>query len=87
MKSWTYTSNKWWDQSNTGFSAGDSLAETEKEGEIAVDTIVTFEFPGSLDTFPCRRDFDQNTLFLDTNWIIEGNELLSLWDNTGVIFS
>jgi hypothetical protein len=67
----TYTTNEGRDEGDTCLSASDSLAETEKKGQVAVDVVITLEFTSSLDTLPRRCDFDENTL-------VEGNELLSL---------
>jgi hypothetical protein len=74
----TYTADERRDESDTCLSASDSLTEAEQKGEIAVDAIISLKFTSSLDTLPCRCDFDENTLLLDTNRLIEGNELLSL---------
>jgi hypothetical protein len=74
----TYTTNEGRDEGDTCLSASDSLAETEKKGQVAVDVVITLEFTSSLDTLPRRCDFDENTLLFDTNRLVEGNELLSL---------
>lgn len=74
----TYTTDEGRDEGDTCLSASNSLAETEKKGQVAVDVVITLEFTSGLDTLPCRCDFDENTLLLDTNRLVEGNELLSL---------
>jgi len=74
----TYTANKRRDESNTCLSASDSLAETEKKGEVAVNVVISLEFTSGLDALPCRCDFDENALLLDTDRLVESNELLSL---------
>lgn len=54
------------------------MAKAEQEGEIAVNAIVPLEFTSGLDTFPGRCDFDKDTVLLDANRFIEGDELLGL---------
>ena len=45
-----------------------------------MNAVVPFEFTGGLDTLPRRRDLDEDTLLLDTEAIVEGNEFLGLND-------
>lgn len=66
------------DQSDTGLSASDGLAETEEEGEVAVDLLVTLELAGGLDAFPCRGDFDEDALLGDAVLLVELDELTGL---------
>jgi hypothetical protein len=44
------------DQSNTGLGTGDGLTESEEEGQVTVDVVVTLELSGSLDTLPGGSD-------------------------------
>jgi hypothetical protein len=61
----THPSNEWTDQRNTGLSACDCLTETKQQCQIAVNPVIPFQFPGSLDTLPSGRNLDQNTFFRD----------------------
>lgn len=74
----TYTSDERRNESNTSLSTGNSLAETEEESQVAVDVVLLLELTGGLDTLPCRSDLDEDTLLLDTNGVVESNELLGL---------
>ena len=49
-------------QKRTSLGGGNSLDEREHEREVAVDAVVALENLGSLDTFPCGCDLDQNTV-------------------------
>lgn len=68
------------DQRNTSFSTCNGLAETEEEGEVAVDLVVALEFAGGLDAFPGRRDLDKDALFRNTLFRVESDEVLGLGD-------
>lgn len=54
------------------------MAEAEQESQVAANAVVPLELTGSLNTFPSRGDFDQDTLFLDPDRIVERNELFGL---------
>lgn len=43
-----------------------------------MDVVLLLEFTGGLDTLPCRSDLDEDTLLLDADGFVEGNELLGL---------
>ena len=45
-----------------------------------MNAVVPFEFTGGLDTLPRRCDLDEDTLLLDTEAIVEGDEFLGLND-------
>ena len=74
----TYATNEWGDEGNAGLSAGNSLGESEEEGKVAVDAVLLLELTGSLDTFPCGGDLDEDAVLVDTNRLVESDELLSL---------
>ena len=74
----TYAADEGGDEGNAGLSASNGLREAEKKGEVAVDAVVTLELARSLDTLPGGRDLDEDALLLDTNGLVEGNELLRL---------
>jgi hypothetical protein len=59
-------------------SASNSLAKAEQESEVTVDLVVTFEFTGSLDTFPGRSDFDENTFLGYTDGLVKLDKVLGL---------
>lgn len=65
------------DEGDTGLGTGDGLAETEEEGQVAVDAL-KLELLGSLDTLPGGGDLDENALLGDTDGGVEGNELAGL---------
>ena len=74
MKFITHTSNKRRDQRNTGLCARNSLSETEKKGQVAVDLVFLLELPRGLDTLPCAGDLDEDALLGDANGGIESDE-------------
>ena len=74
----TYATNEWGDEGNASLSAGNSLGESEEEGKVAVDAVLLLELTGSLDTFPCRGDLDEDAVLVDTNRLVESDELLGL---------
>ena len=74
----TYTADEGRNQSDTGLGASNSLSETKEESEVAMDSVVALELAGSLDALPCGRNFDQDSLLLDANRLVKGNELLGL---------
>lgn len=43
-----------------------------------MDTVVPLEFPSGLDTLPGGGDLDKNTLLLDANGLVQGDQLLGL---------
>lgn len=43
-----------------------------------MDAVITLKLASSLDTLPGRGDLDENTLLLDANRLVKGNELLCL---------
>lgn len=66
------------DKGDLGLSASDSLAETEEKGEVAVDAVDLLEVLGGLDTLPGGGNLDQNSLLLDTDGLVESDELVGL---------
>lgn len=74
----TYTSDERRDERDASLSASDSLAETEKKSQVTVDVVLLLEFTSGLDTLPCRSDLDEDTLLLDADRLVQGNELLGL---------
>lgn len=65
------TSDEGGDEGDLCLGAGDGLAETEEEGEVAVDLMFALELSGGLDTLPGGRDLDENSLFWDADGLIE----------------
>jgi hypothetical protein len=45
-----------------------------------VDVLVGLQVSGGLDTFPGGSDLDQDSLSLDTDGFVEGDQLLGLVD-------
>lgn len=45
-----------------------------------MNAVVPFEFTRCLDTLPRRCDLDEDTLLLDSDRFVEGNELFGLDD-------
>ena len=43
-----------------------------------MDTVVPLEFPSGLDTLPGGGDLDKDTLLLDANGLVQGDQLLGL---------
>ena len=68
------------DQGDTSLGTGDGLAETEEQGQVAVDVLVGLQVSGGLDTFPGGSDLDQDSLSLDADGFVEGDQLLGLVD-------
>lgn len=66
------------DQGDTRFGTSHSLAETEEQGKVAVNLVVALKFPSSLNAFPCRSNFDEDTLLGNTLIGVKGDELLGL---------
>lgn len=75
-----YATNKGRNEGDTCLSASNGLTETEEKREIAVNAVVPFEFTRCLDTLPRRCDLDEDTLLLDTDRFVQGNELFGLDD-------
>ena len=73
-----YTSDKRRDQSNTSFSTCHGLSERKKQGEVTMNIIITLKLASRLDTFPRRCNLDQNTVLVDTDRLVETDELLCL---------
>ena len=66
------------DEGDTSLCAGDGLSEAEEEGEVAVDAILLLELARGLDTLPSRSNLDQDALLLDTDALVERDQLLRL---------
>jgi len=70
------------DEGDTGFGTSNSLPETEQEGEVTVDLVVTLEFASSLDTLPAGSNLDENTFLGDPNRLVELDQVLGLYQGT-----
>ena len=66
------------DEGDAGFCAGDGLGETEEESEVTVDVMLALELTSGLDSLPRRCNFDKDTLLLDTDGLVEGDEFFGL---------
>ena len=53
------------------------MTEAEEEGKVAVDAFL-LKLPGGLDTLPGGGDLDEDTVLLDTDGLVESDELLGL---------
>lgn len=71
------SSNKWRYQINSSFSTCYSLCKWEDKSEIAIDFFFFKSF-SSLNSFPCRSNFDQDSFFRDSCFLIELNYSLGL---------
>ena len=78
VTSGTYAAHERRDERDACLGARNSLTEAKEQGQVAVNPVVTLELARSLDTLPCRRDLDQDALLLDTDRLVERDELLSL---------
>ena len=43
-----------------------------------MDLVLSLELAGGLDTLPCGRDLDKNAVLVDTDGLVESNELPGL---------
>lgn len=66
------------DERNASLSTGDGLSESEEEGEVAVDTVVSLQFSRGLNTFPRRSDFDEDSFLVDSELLVESDQLVGL---------
>ena len=66
------------DQSDTSLCASNGLAEAEEEGQVAMNAVIALQLAGGLDTLPGGGDLDEDTVLLDTDGLVESNELLGL---------
>lgn len=66
------------DKGDLGLSAGDGLSETEEEGKVAVDTVLGLESSSGLDSLPSGSDLDENSVLLDTDGLVESDQLVGL---------
>ena len=62
----SWPADKGRDESDASFGACDGLSDAEHESQIAVDSIFLLENATRFDSFPSRRQFDQNTLLVDS---------------------
>lgn len=76
------TTNEGRDESDASLGTSNSLSETEQEGEITVDLVVTLEFTSSLDTLPARSDLDENTFLGDPDGLVELDQVFGLYQCT-----
>ncbi len=60
------------------------MAEAEKKGQVAVNSIFGLKNLGSLNTFPSRGNLDQNTVTLDALLFVHGDQFLGLF-NGGIL--
>lgn len=54
------------DKSHASLGTSNSLTETEKKSQVAVNLVVAFENAGSLDTFPGRSNLDQDAVLVNS---------------------
>lgn len=76
----TYTADEWRNQGHISLSTCNSLAETEQQGQVGADLVITLKLSCGLDALPGRSNLDKDTIPCNTNTFVEGNELLSLVD-------
>jgi hypothetical protein len=62
----THTFKEWRNEGNACLRTRHRLLESEQEGQVAVDA------------FPRAGDLDEDTLLLDADGVVEGDELLGL---------
>jgi hypothetical protein len=67
-----YSADKGRNQSYSGFSACNGLRKTKEEGKVAVYSVFFFQFPGGLNTFPSRGNFDKYAFLGDAQGTIQG---------------
>ena len=65
-------------EGDTSFGASYGLAETEQEGEVAVNVFIALEFTGSLDTLPGRCDLNENAFLGDADGFIKLDQVSGL---------
>ena len=78
LNGYTHTADEGRNQGDASLGTSNSLAETEEESEVAVNAVLSLELLRRLDTLPGRGDLDQDTLALDTDRLVKGNEVLGL---------
>jgi len=66
------------DEGDAGLSAGNGLSETEEEGEVAVDLVLSLELAGSLDSLPGGSDLDENAVLGNSNRLVKSDQGLGL---------
>ena len=59
------------DKESASLGSSDGLDEGEHEGQVAVDAMLGLKDLGGLDAFPCRCDFDKNTILGDTLILVQ----------------
>jgi len=74
------TSDEWGDEVGTGLGGGDGLLEREHEGQVGVDSVLGLELTGGLDTLPGGGDLDEDTLLVDSDGLVEIDDVESLVD-------
>jgi hypothetical protein len=72
------TSDEWGDEVGTGLSGGDGLLKREHEGQVGVNTVLGLELTGGLDALPGGGDLDENTLLVNSDGLVEINDVKSL---------
>ena len=74
----THAADEGRNQGDAGLGAGNGLGKAEEEGEVAVNAVVALELARRLDALPGRRDLDEDALLLDTDGVVQRDELLGL---------
>lgn len=63
------------DQSYTSFGARDGLSEAEQQRQVAVNVVLAFEDARGFDSFPGRRQFDQDAVARNSKLFIHVDKL------------
>lgn len=66
------------DEGHTGLRACNGLFKAEEQREVAVDRILCLKLAGSLDTLPGRGNLDEDAVLVDTELLVESDEVLGL---------
>jgi hypothetical protein len=74
----THSTDERRNQCHACLGACDGLGEAKEKGEVAVNSLVALELARSLDALPGRRDLDEHAFFLDSDGIVERDELSGL---------
>jgi len=66
------------DEESTGLGSRDGLDLGEHEGQVAVDSVLGLQDLSSLDSLPCGRELDENALLVDTDLLVEVDDVQGL---------
>lgn len=64
-------------QGATGLGTRNRLGQRKDQGQVASNALLLQDF-GGLDSFPSRRNLDENTALVDTHFLVELDDLASL---------